>query len=292
MLTGVTVSCFLLSYLLTLVFEFGRLVVKLPGRHILPLVMLGLGIFAHSVYLFNHLYSEPLVGAQPQLLSSWFQWITLGAWGLAFAYLVLLIRNPQTSVGLFLAPLILLVLWLALSLRNAAPFQPETTVSLWRSIHGVSLLVGTMFICFGLAFGAMYLFQSHRLKSRLPKWKFIRLPALEFLQSMNRMSLFVSVLGLGMGLISGIVLNLNQKGHIAWFSSGIVVSVALFVWSLAAAVMEIRSRSLGGRRAAYLAIANFVFMIVVLALVLFSSHAQGEKQVESDSRPNTTAEGA
>ncbi len=46
----------------------------------------------------------------------------------------------------------------------------------------------------------------------------------------------------------------------------------------AAAVTEIASQSsLGGRRTAYLAIANFVFLVIVLAIVLFSSHGQSTK---------------
>ena len=281
MLPGVTVTCFLLSYLIALLLELSRLAVRFPGRNLILICLLGLGWIAHTLFLVNQLSTGAGVAASPQWLSSWFQWAILGAWGLAGTYLFLMIRNlrnPQSAIGVFLAPPILALIILALVVQKAPPFSPETTVGVWRTIHGVSLLVGTMFICFGLAFGAMYLVQSRRLKSKLRPSKGFSLPTLEFLQSMNRLSLFVSVIGLGVGMISGVAMNVGEDGKIEWLSGGIVFTIALFVWSLVAATMEVASQSsLGGRRTAYLAIANFVFLLIVLGIVLFSSHGQAQK---------------
>ncbi len=195
--------------------------------------MLALGWLAHTFFMINQLSGTNATMPLPaQWLSSWFQWAILGAWGLAGAYLFLLIRNPQSAIGVFLVPLVLVLIVLAILVRNAPPFSPETTASVWRIIHGVSLLVGTMFNCFGLAFGLMYLIQSRRLKSKARPNKGFSLPTMEFLQSMNRMSLFVSVIGLGLGLVSGVAMNVGEDGRIAWFSGGIVFSFALFAWSL------------------------------------------------------------
>lgn len=268
-------SCFLLSYLLVLVFEAARIYLKFPGRNVLLVSALVLGLIAHSLFIFNQFSMVTPVGSPPQLLSNWFQWAMLGAWGLALTCLILTIRNPNGSIGLFLIPLVLTLIGLGLLLRGAPPFHPETTVNLWRVIHGVGLLVSTMFIALGLAFGSMYLIQSYLLKSRRAMRSRIKLPTLEFLQSMNRLSIFASLSGLAIGLISGIVLNFNREGQIAWFSGGIMFTFALFVWVLVAAIWELASRgALGGRRSAYLAIANFVFMVLVLAVVLYGSHGQ------------------
>ena len=284
MLPGVTVTCFLLSYLIALLLELSRLAIRFPGRNVILIGMLGLGWIAHTLFLMNQLSASAGGEASPQWLSSWFQWAILGAWGLAGTYLFLLIRNPQSAIGAFLSPPILALIFLAMIVRNAPPFSPETTAGVWRSIHGVSLLIGTMFICFGVAFGAMYLVQSSRLKSKRRPSKGFSLPTLEFLQSMNRMSLFVSVIGLGLGMISGVAMNVGEDGKIAWLSGGIVFTFALFAWSLAAATMEVTSQSsLGGRRTAYLAIANFVFLLIVLGIVLFSSHGQSQKTAASSS---------
>ncbi len=275
MLAGVTVSCFLLSYLLVLLFEAARIYFKYPGRNLLVIGMLIVGLIAHSIFLVNQFSLGAQTGERPQLLANWFQWAVLAAWGLALASLILTVRNPQGSIGLFLMPLVLTLIGLGLLLRHAPPFHPNTTVNLWLGIHGVGLLVSTMFIALGMAFGIMYLVQSNRLKTRRLARAKVKLPALEFLQSMNRLSIFASAIGLAIGLLSGIVLNFNRAGQISWFNGEIVFTFALFAWVLVAAILEIASRgALGGRRSAYLVIANFVFMVLVLALVLFQSHGQ------------------
>lgn len=276
-------SCFLLSYLLVLVLEAARIYLKFPGRNVLLVSMLVLGLIAHSLFIFNQFSLPGPAGDPPQLLSNWFQWAVLGAWGLALACLILTIRNPNGSIGLFLIPLVLTLIGLGLLLRGAPPFHPETTINLWRVIHGIGLLASTMSIALGLAFGSMYLIQSYLLKSRRAVRARIRLPTLEFLQSMNRLSIFASLWGLAIGLISGIVLNFNREGQIAWFSGGIIFTFALFIWVLLAAIWELASRgALGGRRSAYLAIANFVFMVLVLAVVLYGSHGQPSRAASSD----------
>jgi len=274
-LAGVTVSCFLLSYLLVLLLEAARIYLKFPGRNLLVVGMLALGLLAHTIFLVNQLLLGTSPDQTPQLLSNWFQWTVLGAWGLALSSLILILRNPQGSFGLFLMPLVLTLIGLAQVLRDAPPFHPATTVNLWRGIHGVGLLVSTMFIVLGSAFGLMYLVQSYRLKTRKSARARIKLPTLEFLQSMNRLSIFASLIGLGIGLVSGVILSFNREGQLSWFSGGIVFTFALFAWVLAAAIFEWTSHgALGGRRSAYLVIANFVFMVLVLTLVLTGSHGQ------------------
>lgn len=277
MLAGVTVSCFLLSYLLVWLLEGARVYFKFPGRGLLVIGMLVAGLLAHSIFLANQLWLDGLAGQRPQLLANWFQWALLGAWGLALASLILAIRNPQGAVGLFLMPLVLTLIGLGELLRDAQPFHPSTTVNLWRGIHGVGLLVSTMFIALGLAFGVMYLVQSSRLKKRTAAKAKVKLPTLEFLQSMNRMSIFAAATGLGLGLLSGVILSFNRQGQIDWLSGGILFTFVLFAWVLATALWELTSRgALGGRRSAYLVIANFVFLVIVLALVLYGSHGQPE----------------
>ena len=220
MLSGVTVSCFLLSYLVVLVMEGSRFLAKVPGRQALLVGMLIAGLFAHSIFLVNQ-FGATTTESGPQVLANWFQWSVLGAWGVSLTYLVLAIRNPQGGFGLFLIPVIMTLIGLGQLLRGSAPFKSQTTVSIWNVIHGVSLLVGTMVICLGVAFGVMYLVQSYRLKNKL-RSKRLRLPTLEFLQSMNRMCLFITSISLAVGVVSGFVLNVSQGRPIAWYSTGIL----------------------------------------------------------------------
>jgi hypothetical protein len=268
--------------------EATRFFGKLPGRNLFLVGMLAAGLIAHSLFLINQFVAGD--NASGQGLANWFQWSVLAAWGLAVAYLVLTIRNPNSSLGLFFIPLILGLIGLGLLLRNSVPFAAETTINVWRSIHGVSLLVGTMFICFGAAFGLMYLMQSGRLKRKRKSAVGFKLPTLEFLQSMNRLSLFTTSIALAVGFVSGVILNINEGGQLAWFSVGILATSALFIWALVAATFELTAGgSLGGRRSAYLVIANFFFLLLVLGVVLVSDHGQeaAPPQIDSMSSPET-----
>lgn len=272
MLTGVSLTCFLFSYLIVLILEVCRLFFKFPARQALILIGMIAGLTAHSIFLGNELFSDGRV------LSNWFQWVVLGAWGLAVACTYLMARNPSGNIGLFLIPLVLLLIGIATMVRGTQPFATGSAVTFWGQVHGVSLVLGTMFIFQGLAFGVMYLVQSHRLKSKQKRAHLFRLPALEFLQSINRMTLFASAVSLGIGMLSGVMLNMSRS-DVSWLGSGTIVSFALFVWTAIAAVIESRSNNaLGGRRGAFLSIASFMFLVVVLLFVMFSSHGRAQGQ--------------
>jgi hypothetical protein len=272
---GVTVTCFLLGYAIVAILEASRWVAKIRGRSLWLIGTTAVSWLTHSLYLVDQLWLSIPDYGQPLVLSSWFQWALLVAWGVATIYLILLVRRPDNAFGTFMLPLLLGFIGVALAVRNAPPFERNTTISTWRMLHAISLLVGTMIVTFGMAVGLMYLFQAYRLKHKYQPKRGFRLPSLEYLQSLNRMCLFVSFAMLAAGLVTGIILNINQKGTVAWIGGGTMFTFALALWSLAAVLIEvIAQESFGGRRTAYLTIANFLFLSFVLSFVFFSSHGQ------------------
>ncbi len=279
---GVTVWCFLLSYIIVALLEYSRLALPFRSRPFWLIASMSLGWLTHTMFLMDRLWLD--LEAQG-FLASWFQWALLVAWGIATIYLVLLVRRPDNAFGTFMLPLLMATIALALSLRNSTPFARNTTISLWAMVHNVSMMVGTMIITFGLATGLMYLVQSFRLKHKLKSQRAFRLPSLEYLQSLNRTSLFVSFAMLALGLLSGAALNLNRDGHIAWLSGGIIFTFALTAWSLVAVIIELFTvRNFGGKRTAYLTIANFLFLAVVLGIVFSSAHQGAAKPKPDDHR--------
>jgi ABC-type uncharacterized transport system permease subunit len=270
-LTGVSLTCFLFSYLVVLLLEIWRLFSKLPARNWLVMIGMVAGLVAHTIFLGNELFGDQ----SSRMLSNWFQWVVLGAWGLAIAGTYLMARNPAGNIGLFIIPMVLALIGIAALVRDYQPFATGSVRTLWGQVHGVSLLLSTMFIFQGFAFGMMYLVQSYRLKNKTKSRRLLRLPALEFLQYINRMNLFVSAIALGIGMLSGILLNLSREDQVSWIGGGVLISLALFVWALIAALLESSLQSsLGGRRGAYLSIASFVFLIIALLFVMLSTHGQ------------------
>lgn len=287
MLSGVTLTCFSLSYLIVLLLESTRLVWRIPYRMIAVWGMLSVGLFTHAVYLWNLGQRELLELGSNGLLSSWHDWSLLAAFGLAITYTSLLWKRPDTAVGTFILPLILLLIALSWSVAAAKPFPRSTTVSIWGIVHGSSLLVGTMVVSLGFAVGLMYLVHAHQLKQKRRKASAFRLPSLEYLQSLNRSCLYVSTLLLALGFLSGIILNLNLKGKVGWTEGGVLVSLLLFAWLVSAIWIDRYYHAGGpGRRVAYLTMINFCFLVSALLAVVATPHGREQTNTIPSIAPN------
>ncbi|SMP76816.1 Cytochrome C assembly protein [Neorhodopirellula lusitana] len=291
-LQQISVTCFTASYLIVLVIELLRLLGRLPGRGLAGLIMMAVGIFTHITYLAlratvpmpsEHLTTEQLPGgnlgdaslhaaAELGRLATWTDWSLMVALGLAIAYFVLYLRRPDTVIGFFFLPAILAMIALAMSVRHLPAFDRGEAVEVWRNVHAISMVVGSAAVLFGFLAGAMYMVQSWRLK-RKQAGSALRLPTLETLQKLNRRCLVASTAAVGIGLLSGVVMNLNRSGEIPWTSRGIVLSAVLFTWLAAATAVEFMyAPASRGRKVAYLTLASFGFLVLAMSGVLTTSH--------------------
>jgi ABC-type uncharacterized transport system permease subunit len=148
----------------------------------------------------------------------------------------------------------------------------------WRLIHGFALMTGTTAVTLGFATGLMYLTQAYRLQHKLPPRPGFQLPTLEWLQRFNRESLFVSTLLLAVGLISGVLMNsMGSAGSgpaVSWTDPVVLSSGVLFAWLVAVTVFEsFYKPARQGKKVAYLTLASFVFLGLVLFFVLSGKHA-------------------
>lgn len=276
-LQQISVTCFTASYLVVLVIELLRLLGRLPGRGLAGLVMMAVGIFTHVTYLALRATaiapgSDPSAAAEFSRLATWTDWSLMVALALAITYFVLHLRRPDTVIGFFVLPAILGMIALAMSVRHLPAFDRGEAVQFWRNVHAISMVIGSAAVLFGFLAGAMYMVQSWRLK-RKRAGSALRLPTLETLQNLNRRCLVISTIAVGMGLISGVVMNLNRWGEIPWTNRGIMLSAVLFVWLASATVVEfVYAPASRGRKVAYLTLASFGFLVLAMTGVLTTSH--------------------
>lgn len=272
MLSGVSIVCFSASYAVSLTLEVSQLFVKIRVRRPLTLGFAGAGLLAHTVYLVLH----PTEGGAP--LSSWYHWCLAVAWVVAAVYLLLTLSRPQASLGIFLLPLVLGLLGLAHLFRGLPHFSNDQATGWWATLHGVALLLGTVVVFIGFSAGLMYLLQVYRLKQKRPPQKGLRLPSLEWLQRANESSLIVSSLFVGIGLVTGIALDLTKYrvdsiGQI-WADPVVWSSAVLLLWLIIALVFNAAYKpARQGRKIAYLTVASFVFLILALSMALLARHA-------------------
>lgn len=304
-LQQISVTCFTASYLVVLVIELLRLFGRLPGRGLAGLVMMSVGIFTHIMYLAlratsggvlidnplgNGSLADGIAGpgaavidpdvavAELGRLATWTDWSLMVALGLAIAYLILYLRRPDTVIGFFFLPAILGMIAVAMSVRHLPAFDRGEAVEFWRNVHAISMVVGSAAVLFGFLAGAMYMVQSWRLKHKRAG-SALRLPTLETLQNLNRRCLVISTIAVGLGLVSGVVMNLNRWGEIPWTDRGIMLSAVLFIWLASATIVEFMyAPASRGRKVAYLTLASFGFLVLAMSGVLGTSH--GTKRVD------------
>lgn len=275
MLSGIQVFCFFASYTVALGLEASRLFFRMPVRLVVMLGFAAAGVIAHTLYLWH----RASVAAMP--LSSWHDWYLIAAWILAAAYLGLVASRPQTNVGLFILPLVLALTGVAWAFPHDTAFARDRAQQMWGVAHGLMLLFGTVAVSLGFVAGIMYLVQSWRLKQHVPPQAGLKLPSLEWLQAVNRQSLVFSSCFIALGLVAGIILNTvkhrGAQAGVPWTDSVVLSSAVLLVWLLAATLFEwLYKPAQQGRKVAYLTVASFLFLALVVAMLLAggSEHAQ------------------
>ena len=280
-LDDISITCFTASYLIVFVLEISRIFFDVSLRRIVRVGLAAAGLFAHTVYLFMQGKLELDSGGI--WLGNWFGWCLAAAWILAAAYLWVSIRQSKSVIGLFLLPVVLVLIGIGIQFGSENQFSVGRAKSIWNMVHGSSLLLGTAIVALGFVFGVVYLLQANRLKKKLHQSKHFRLPSLEWLQRSCEHSLVASTILLAVGLISGIAINLiNQvgegdrlnEGTIAWSDPVVWSSAILFVWLLIVSIFSAIYRpSRMGRKVAYLVVTSFLFLVLELCIVWLAGHA-------------------
>lgn len=294
MLSGVSTICFAASYAVALGLEVTRLFFRAGMRMVTIVGFAAAGLLAHTIYL--TLQARVGLAARGVPLSNWYHWCLIAAWLLAAIYLALAVSRPGNPVGLFLLPIVLALIGVAQLFPKHHSFPSDQAHLVWSTVHGVALLLGTASVLFGFASGVMYLMQSYRLKNKLPPREGFRLPSLEWLHRVSERALLVSVFLLAAGLLSGVILNLIKHGHrddaLPWTDPVVWTSGVLLLWLVAVALFNsLYKPSRQGRKVAYLTVASFVFLAMVLGIVLSgrTQHAVNKQPAKATSARQTVA---
>lgn len=277
MLTGISLVCFSASYAVTLALEVSRLFFKMPIRMVVMLLFAAAGLGAHTLYLYNRATAEGLASVP---LSNWHDWYLIAAWVVALAYLGLAASRPQTSVGLFMLPVVLVLIGVAYAFPQNLSLPQSRAQSAWGIIHGVMLLLGTIAVSLGFVAGLMYLAQSYRLKHKLPPRQGFKLPSLEWLQKANKQLLAWSSFLIALGIVAGAILNLvKQQGRMPWWDPIVVMSGVLLTWLVVSTIFEWTYKpAQQGRKVAYLTVVSFIMLALVMVLLMLGSseHTRGQ----------------
>ena len=282
-MSGVSTVCFAASYAVALALEISRLLFRSSVRRLVRLGFAGAGLVAHSAFLYYR-----AINAAGAPLSSERDWYLVAAWALVAVYLYLAILHPKAPFGLFLLPLALGLIATATFLAEDVPLTREPASKIWGAIHGVSIVLAAVSVLVGFVAGLMYFGQVRHLKHKILPTRGPRLPSLEWLQQTNSRAIVLSVLMLGVGVLAGMVLNRINIGspadHLPWTDPVVWSTWLMFFWLLAAVVLGALHRPVRqGRKVAYLTVASFVFLVIMLAVgLMMNSRHWGRGKAEKN----------
>lgn len=284
-LSGISVVCFVASYLVALGCEASRPLFRSGVRGAVLLGFAAAGFLAHTLFLGWRAATERAVP-----LSSAFDWYLLAAWLLAGGYLWLMLANPRTQVGLFLLPVVLGLIGAA-QLSSRAPFPQSPATQVWGAIHGSFNLAASVSVAGGAVAGLMWLIQAARLARKRTPAQGLRLPSLELLAMTTRRAAQVAAWTAAAGFASGLVLNAVNRRRglletVPWNDPVVLRMGMLVVWLVVAALATriIARRPDAARTNAWLSLVSFAVLTASILWGVLGTTRHGVPPVPTAAR--------
>ena len=198
---------------------------------------------------------------------TWAGSLNLFVWLVVGAYLIWGCRTPYRLLGLAVMPLAAALLVVARAGGGTGVGTRSHYSNLFLVLHVGLVLAAFAGFTLAAALSALYLWQERRLKRRVTTILRRPVPSLATLDRVAARTVAFSLPALTLGIAVGIA-RLVAKGD----SVDALVAATLVTWVVWAAYLVLRSaRGWTGRRAAYIALAGFVLVIVV-RLALPATH--------------------
>jgi glutamyl-tRNA reductase len=161
---GVSHTCFGLSYLLAFGVELLRLWKPTVGLRTVGLILGGIGLATHTLYLAFH----PPAPAAP------YGSMVLVAWVLAVFYFYGTVHHARRLWAVFVLPVVVGLVGLSLALIVPTAEQPVDLPAwlvgerAWGAVHGLLILGAAVGVSIAFLASVMYLLQANRLRAKTP----------------------------------------------------------------------------------------------------------------------------
>lgn len=205
--------------------------------------------------------------------------LSLVAWALAGAYILLYLKLQIKILGVYVAPLAAFVLFGASQFPREIP-QPENFTNLlkgfWLIVHIITTFIGYAGFAMACGVGILYLIQEHNIKTKSRGFFFKRLPSLDLLDMTGYACVVVGFTLLTTGLVTGMAYAKDVWGRFwSWDHKEVWSAIT---WLFYAALLHERlTVGWRGRRAAIMAIVGFgvlLFTFFGVNFLLKGHHGQ------------------
>jgi ABC-type uncharacterized transport system permease subunit len=198
--------------------------------------------------------------------ATWAGSLNLFVWLVVGAYLIWGCRGAYRLLGLAVMPLAAILLLVARAGGGTGVGGRSHYSNLFLVLHVGLVLVALAGFTLASALSALYLWQERRLKRREATIFRRPAPSLATLDRVAARTAAVSLPALTLGIGVGIGRLIHDGNRV-----DALVVATLVTWVVWCAYLLARTRGLSGRRAAYLALAGFV-LVVLVRLALPATH--------------------
>lgn len=287
-LAKVTTFCFFASYICALILELTQFVRESRVLRWSSFGMVAAGFVAHTIYIIERSRQTDL----PPLLGSTHDWLLVSAWLAVVFYLGIKIWDQTLSIGLFILPLVLLLVGSSRFVSNTP--NPHVTIEYWWTlVHASFWVLGILGVILAFVMSLMYLLQHYRLKHKKGQLPALHMLSLEKLNRINWWLIVVSVPLLTLGMVTGLWMSYLRSNssdpvslsHIDFVLFALVWTgmTFLFGWVLV-------SKKATGRLIASRTILAAAFLLVTILSIKFLSadsiHAPGTTQDKTETSPS------
>lgn len=271
----VSTVCFFSSYLVALGLELTQFLRSSRLNRWTAIGFTLAGLCAQTIYLFH----RSRVSSLPPLIGSMHDWLLVLAWVAAVVYLFQELKDRRLGLGVFLLPLILLLVGASTSMSQTKPLH-ESQYAI-QMLHASLLVFGISGVAIAFLLSLMYLVQHKRLKSKNPDPESLQLYSLERLGRMNWWAVVGSAPLLTLGLATGVYLVWNSRTTatpVVLAQPGFVVMGVLWVGMTSLMCGFLKHSQSSGRSVAWRTLWACGFLLVtVIAFEVFSEGIHGAK---------------
>lgn len=223
-------------------------------------VLLAVGLVAHYMALVDRSR-----GAHTVPYNDLYGSLSLFAWLLAATYLGLEFFHRQRSVGAFVLPVVLIVMFFS-GRGTSAPATPPPASGPLLALHITMNVLGYAAFALSFVLSLIYLVQNQLLRRHRLQTIVWRFPALETLERMSRSGVVVGLLSLLVGIAFGLMWFHRIYGH--YWSGDPKDSITLLILAVYAGYLWIgRTAAWRGARASAICVINFVFVLFSYSIV-------------------------
>jgi cytochrome c-type biogenesis protein CcsB len=176
-------------------------------------------------------------------------------------FLIAYAKYRIVSLSVFAFPLIFIMTFIANLFYDPASSIPDEIRSNWIYIHTPLVFLGYAALFLSFAAAIMYLLQERQLKSKHPTMFYNRLPSLEICDDLAYKSLAIGFPLITLGIVSGALWAQTVWGNI--WGGDLKILLSFFTWFIYLLLIHYRLiAGWRGKKAAYLAIAGFIGVLV------------------------------